>query len=187
MNSSRILGLTISVVLLGSVFTLPLFSQTPAATFRELQADTTLEQYDTVEITETNGTTYKAKLKEISDRILTVTSQGTARTLTETQILEIRHGRRDSLWNGSLIGLAAGAGAGAIAVTATCQNDSECSGIAALVFVPTFAAGGAAVGVVIDSLIRRQETVFSRSKSTQMHIAPIAGKKLAGVHVSLRF
>jgi len=187
MNSGKSLALTISVIVLGSVFTLPLYSQTAASTFRELQANPTLEQHDTVEITETNGTTYKARLTSISDRTLTVTSQGAPRTLTETQVLQIRHGRRDSLWNGSLIGLAAGAGAGVVAVASTCPNDPECSAIATVVFVPTFAAGGAAVGALIDTLIRKQETVFSRSNATQMHIAPIVGKKVAGVHVSFRF
>ncbi|HET9941898.1 MAG TPA: hypothetical protein VFR05_01070, partial [Terriglobia bacterium] len=68
-----------------------------------------------MEITEANGTKYKAKLTAITDQTLTVTSQGTPRTLTETQLLEIRHARRDSLWNGSLIGLAAGLGAGLFA------------------------------------------------------------------------
>jgi hypothetical protein len=187
MNSGRILGLTLSVILLGSVFSLPLYSQTPAATFRELQANPTLEQHETLEITEVNGITYKAKLTGISDQTITVMSQGTPRTLTETQVLEIRHRRRDSLWNGALLGLGAGLGAGIVAVTSTCPNDPECSAIATALFVPTFAAGGAGIGALIDSLTRKHETVFSRSNSTKMYIAPIVGKKVAGVHVSLRF
>jgi hypothetical protein len=103
------------------------------------------------------------------------------------QVLEIRHGRRDSLWNGSLIGLAAGLGAGVVAAQSNCSNDPECSTYANLILVPTFAAGGAAVGAIIDTVIRKQETAFSRSNSTTMRIAPIVGKKVAGVHVSLRF
>jgi hypothetical protein len=187
MNSGRILGLTLSVILLGSVFTLPLYSQAPSATFRDLQANPTLEQHETLEITEASGMRYKAKLTAISDRTITVIGQGTPRTLTETQVLEIRHARRDSLWNGALIGVAAGLGAGVVAVTSTCSNDPECSAIATAVFIPTFAAGGAGIGTLIDSLARKHETIFSRSNSTKMDIAPIVGKKVAGVHVSLRF
>ena len=187
MKSGKALRLSFSVIVLGSMFNLPVYSQAPAATFRELQANPTLEQNETVEITEANGTTYKAKLTAISDQTLTVTSKGTPRTLTETQVLEIRHARRDSLWNGALIGLAAGLGGGLVAVGSTCTNDSECAAIATAVFVPTFAAGGAGIGALIDSLTRKHETVFSRSTSTHMYIAPIVGRKTAGVHVSLRF
>jgi hypothetical protein len=187
MNSRRIFGLTISVILLGSVFTLPLYSQTPASTFRDLQANPDLYQHDTVEITETDGTKYKAKLTAITDQTLTVTSQGTPRTLTETQLLEIRHPRRDSLWNGSLIGLAAGVGAGVFAVQGSCPNDLECSSALNVILIPTFAAGGAAVGAIMDTLTRKHVTVFSRSSSTAVRIAPIVGKKVAGVHLSLKF
>jgi hypothetical protein len=187
MNLGKIFGLTISVILLGSGFTTPSYSQTPAATFRDLQANLSLTRNETLEITEANGTKYKAKLTAISGQTMTVTSQGSPRTLTETEVLEIRHARRDSLWNGTLIGLAAGAGAGLVAVTTACSNDSECTAIAAAIFVPTFAAGGAGIGALFDAGTRKHETVFSRSTSTKLHIAPIVGKKVAGVRVSLRF
>jgi hypothetical protein len=187
MKSRKILGLTLSVVLLGGVFSAPLYSQTPAATFRDLQANPRLKQNETLEVTEANGTKYTAKLTAISDQAITVTSQGKPRTLDETQVLEIRHARRDSLWNGTLIGLAAGLGAGVLVVAKSCGNDSECSAISNAIFIPTFAAGGAGIGAIFDAGTRKHETVFSRSKSTKMHIAPIVAKKVAGVRVSLQF
>jgi hypothetical protein len=188
MDSQRILKLTISLMLLGSAFSLPLYSQTPATTIGELYSNRVLEERETLEITEENGMKYRAKVTAITERTITVVNRGTARTLTDTQLREIRHGRRDSSLNGTLIGLGTGFGAGLLAVSLTCgSNGSECSRIANTVFLPTFAAGGAAIGALIDSLTRKQETIFSRSNSRQTHIAPIVGKKMAGVQVSLRF
>jgi hypothetical protein len=62
-------------------------------------------------------------------------------------------GRRDSVWNGTLIGAAAGAAGGAVWGRQTCGgNDSECFAIAGPVGILGGIGIGAAVGAIADAL-----------------------------------
>ena len=61
--------------------------------------------------------------------------------------------RRDSVWNGLLIGAGIGAGGGAVWGRQSCgANDSECFAIAGPVGIITGAGIGAAVGAIADAL-----------------------------------
>jgi hypothetical protein len=62
-------------------------------------------------------------------------------------------GRRDSVWNGTLIGAGIGAAGGAVWGRQTCgANDSECFAIAGPVGIAVGAGIGAAVGAIADAL-----------------------------------
>jgi hypothetical protein len=62
-------------------------------------------------------------------------------------------GRGDSIWNGTLIGTAAGAAGGAVWGRQTCgSNDRECFAIAGPVGIVGGAAIGAAIGAIADAL-----------------------------------
>jgi hypothetical protein len=61
--------------------------------------------------------------------------------------------RRDSVWNGALIGAGIGGGAGAIWGLGVCgSNDTECFAIAGPVGIIGGAAIGAAAGAIADAL-----------------------------------
>jgi hypothetical protein len=168
-----------------------LSAQTPASTFEELLTKQTLKNKESIEVTEASGLKYKAKVVSISDRTISISANGVQRNLIESEVREIRHTRHDGLGNGIGIGVLAGLGAAAIGVATTCgSGDSECQAIAAAVFFPTFAGIGAGAGALTDWAIRKHETVFSQSTSATnrgLRIAPLVGKKTAGVKVSFGF
>jgi hypothetical protein len=86
--------------------------------------------------------------------------KGTSQDISAATITSIRKRREDSNLNGTLIGLAAGVGAGLVAMSANCSpHDPECSTIAGSIFIPTFAAGGAGVGALIDDLIHKYDPI----------------------------
>ena len=67
----------------------------------------------------------------------------------------VRSGRKDSVWDGALIGAAAGAGGGYLWARNICgANDAECFAIAGPVGVLSGAGIGAAVGAIVDALHR---------------------------------
>src|SRR5688500_18686578 len=87
----------------------------------------------------------------------------------------------DSLWNGALIGAGAGV-ASHLLVCRTmepwqvCRND----------FGPmlTFGALGAGIGMGIDALIRK--TVYQSARgATQIHAAPLVGRRAKGLRLSV--
>jgi hypothetical protein len=112
--------------------------------------------------------------------------------LSEMDVLRIRRTVPDGVGNGIGFGLLAGVGAGLVGVAATCpRNDSECTAYASAVLIPTFSGIGIGVGVLVDALIHKRETVFERSANTAkrgLFVAPLVGRnKTAGVSVSYRF
>jgi len=57
-------------------------------------------------------------------------------------------------------------------------------------FFPTFTAAGAGLGALFDSFTHKHETVYANSAASAsrvLRIAPIVGKKTAGVNVSFKF
>ena len=60
--------------------------------------------------------------------------------------------RRDSVWNGTLIGAGIGAGSGYIWARSQCPHDTECFAIAGTVGIIGGAGIGAAVGAIADAL-----------------------------------
>jgi hypothetical protein len=78
-----------------------------------------------------------------------------AKPLTTNSVLARQDtpARRDSVWDGALIGAGVGAGSGYLWAYAQCgTNDSECFMIAGTVGIIGGAAIGAAAGAIIDAL-----------------------------------
>jgi hypothetical protein len=191
MKVNRMLGRTIWSLLALIGLAAPLRAQIPAASFEELRTSLKLKEGEKIEVTEDNGTKYKARFNALSGDTLVITANGAPRDLTESQVREIRHRRPDKWWNGMLIGMGAGIGAGIVGVATTCSpNDSECEAIATAVLVPAFAGIGMGAGAAIDFAIKKHETVFARSgvaAKGSVRISPILNKKTAGVSVALQF
>ena len=190
MECTRLFRRTLSVGGLIGLAT-SIWAQTPVSTFKELQASMQLKDNESIEITEQNGTKYKAKLAGISEQAIAIMAKGTRRELSESQVSAIRHRRPDKWWNGMLIGLGAGLAAAVVGVTTECgSNDSECQAITAAVFIPTFAGIGMGAGAAIDFVIRKHETVYARSgpgTNRGMRISPILNNGNTGVSVTFGF
>jgi outer membrane lipoprotein SlyB len=92
-----------------------------------------------------------------------ITIADTTRTPDSTPVRRIERRRRDSVWNGVLIGAGAGALAGfALGKSldsSACPRASEC-GQGAMVGTVGGAFWGAIGGWITDALIRKRETVY---------------------------
>lgn len=90
--------------------------------------------------------------------------------------------RRDSLWNGALIGAAAGVGSVVVLDKIFCDvPDGQCDTPWAAYL--TLGGIGAAAGAGIDFLIGRK----SNDARTTIRLAPVVGRASKGVRASIRF
>src|SRR5688572_8828044 len=87
--------------------------------------------------------------------------------------------RNDSLWNGAVVGAAAGAVLGATVVAGRISDCSECSGFnVPLTFAVIGAGAGVAIGVGIDALLHADPRVGRpRDRSRRVNVSPVVGKR----------
>jgi hypothetical protein len=103
--------------------------------------------------------------------------------IAEVQRVRIRES--DPLWNGALIGAGAAVASGLLLCRATepwenCRDD-----IGPMLRIGALGAG---IGIGIDALIRRRETVYEAAPgSTRIEASPLLGRRMAGVQLSLGF
>lgn len=165
-------------------------AQTDSVAFADVRG--LLERGDTVVITDSGGRKTKGALDEITDQAIAVVlhdNLGAERRVFAAPTVAAIN-RTDSLWNGLLIGAAAGFAATEIFVRRECGprgSDDECSAIASLVGWLTMVPGGAAAGALIDRAIGNQVVYRAPGGRTALSIAPMVGRRGGGVSVSLRF
>ncbi len=143
---------------------------------------------DQVRVTDDSGNTITGKVEQISSASLMLKGSSTA--LSAKSIQQIQKGLKDPWWNGFLIGGGIGTAIGLLVAKSQCQNDSECSAIASVIFIPAGAAMGMATGAIIDRSMIKYDTVFtSRSLSSQsrFQIAPIISQNQKGLSLSIVF
>ncbi len=159
-------------------------AQSPAS-FEALRAAGVLSPGDTVYVTDASGRRSKGPLERLQADSLLVLVDGRPRTYTPADVRRIQRG--DSLVNGMLIGLAAGAAAGLITTTSICgTNDDECAVIVNLAVGLPVAAGGLGVGALVDSLIHK--TIYRAGAGAgRVGVTPIIGPKRQGVLVAFAF
>ncbi len=168
------------------------FAQTPEtpSPFESLRSNLKLRKGERLEITDVSGRKLSARLESISGSVLTARQGKSMLQFTAADIAQIRHRKPERWWDGMLIGAGVGAATGFVSGLTMCRNDSECAFYVTAVLVPTLAGGGAGVGAIVDSLIHKNETLYSRDSGSVLHrlnVAPLAGKSTAGVRVSLSF
>jgi hypothetical protein len=160
-----------------------------ARSFEQLEVLVTPE--DKVSITDFSGRTLKGKIVSLASSSLRLNIEGAApRDLATDEVLEITSRRADFLANGARIGAVAGMSFGVLAAVVLCSGGefSPCAGPAAASFA-VYLALGTGVGVGIDALIEREQTVYRAppKSSARIRVHPIVGNRSRGVRVSLSF
>jgi hypothetical protein len=175
-------------------------AQLIATSFEELP--TALQQGERIQVITTSGDTLKGDVLDVSSsalelRIRTPGPEGRAPAAAQQRVLEndvreIRREHRDSIWNGTLIGLAAVAFPGALTIAN--GLDSAHGGYA--VDAGLVAAGivmlgiGAGIGAAVDASIHRRTTVYFRlpvPRSSRVSVAPLLARRAGGVRASFQF
>ena len=148
-------GRTGSAILLLAALTLDaresVRAQGPATSFDQLSV--LVDRGDKVRVTPSSGKPFSGRIMGLSASELTLRVGDQLRVLKEPDVSTIRHRRQDSLRNGALWGLGAGATAGMVAC-GRCHIGPGL-GVAAL-----YGGLGAGIGVGIDALIEGNVTVF---------------------------
>ena len=147
-----------------------------------------------VRITDDQGREWNGRIDTLTPDNLTVVTHDRQRTeLPYGTILRIDR-PHDSLANGALIGLASGAAFGLAWVIGE-EHDCEpgylfCSDPTAGAYIAAplvFGGLGAAIGVGIDALIRKDPTLYQRTGGARVRLAPSVGPGLRAVVVSVRW
>jgi hypothetical protein len=148
-----------------------------------------------VRITDDQGREWHGRIDALTPDNLTVVTHDRQRTdLAYGTILRIDR-PHDSLANGALIGLVSGAalGLGLVIAEEDCEPDMGVFGCdeptaPSYVAAPLVAGGlGAAIGVGIDALIKKDANLFLRTGGARVRLAPAVGPGLRAVMVSVRW
>ena len=113
-----------------------------------------------------------------------VLAAGSYTSLGHTQASGLRSGRRDSLLNGAVIGLAAGAAFGIAYVHVVRDSDLDAGDYASSALI--FGGLGAAAGLGIDALLDRDSSVVVRSPR-RVALRSRVSRKTAGIRVIVRW
>jgi hypothetical protein len=161
-----------------AVLLLPLTAsaQTVVTTFAELPA--VLQAGDTVDVTDAKGHTLRGRVEELSPSSLEISARKRASggtdpfvsigRFSETDVRQIRLQHRDSLLNGTLIGLAIGLGIGALpAAQIFCGNGSyelfSATARSCAAFLGFVGGIGAGIGVTVDAARVERRMVYYKA------------------------
>lgn len=164
------------------------WAQTEGADIR-----TRVKEGQKVSITDTQGQEFNGKIGSMTPEGLSILGGRSRADIPYSQIVRIDR-PHDGLANGALIGFGIGAGFGFLALAAedarACDpgvwfdcSDPNAGGYAAV----TLIAGGlgAALGVGIDALIRRDRGIYRRGAGTRMTLAPALTRGVRGAVVGV--
>jgi len=185
MRSDSLLCCLAALLLCGSTA----WAQEPVRSLSDLPAR--IQAGERIEVTDREGKVVRGRFESVAASSLRITvARGRTQDIAGTSIKQIGKERPDSDWNGILLGLGAGLGMGALATQSTCPNDPECAAIAGVIFIPTFAAGGAAIGALIDHSIKKYDPIYlqqATSDRPRLRLSPLVSKRTKGVLLSLSF
>jgi hypothetical protein len=176
-------------------------AQVVATSFEELKA--VVKPGDTIDVTDASGKKIKGRLGELSASSLELLVRKTGpdgrdtfvpqARLSERDVQQIRLERRDSLWNGALIGFAPGAaiGMGILFGGAGCDCYTIASRAPIAFGTMLFAGGiGAVIGVAIDASMIERTTVYFRTparRSVSLQISPRFSTSSTGIQMRVGF
>src|SRR5262245_27493090 len=163
-------------------------SAPPAQSFEELKSR--VHRGSTVFVTDSAGHEVSGKVSGLSDTSLSLLVHGKPLAFSQTDVGLIKVRQSDSLWNGFLIGAAAGV---VPAVYWRFADPNECGGSICADDLLTGVIPAAAIGLAIDAAIRRNVIVFripsTLESSTTMAftVAPIVATRRKGVELTMSF
>jgi hypothetical protein len=157
-------------------------AQPPAAVSAAVEA--ALIPGTTVWITDFDGMESKARILSLADDVVTITAGDRTRSLRTRDVARVKVRRSDSLLNGALIGAGAAVASGLLLCRLTepwenCRDDIG----------PMFRIGvvGTGIGIGIDALIRGRKTIYEAPGAPTLHVAPLIGRRAAGMQLSFTF
>ena len=169
----------VALVIALSALSAKAVSAQPAA-----ELETTLTPGMVVWITDSAGREEKTRIVSVSGDTVTASDGGAIRRLRTEDIKRVRVRRSDSVLNGALIGAGA-AVASALLLCRMMEPWDICLDAGPILRI---GAVGAGIGIGIDALVRGRRTLYEAPQGlTRLHVAPIVGRRAAGVQVSISF
>jgi hypothetical protein len=133
-----------------------------ARSFEELQA--LVKTGDTVFVTDTSGVETRGRIAALTSGSLTLSRSGARREFVESDVRRIERWRHDSVRNGLLMGLGAGAGVGFLAGrgadSPSCPRSGVECGQGAIIGTAGGAFWGGVGGWIADRLIHKREIIY---------------------------
>lgn len=182
------------VVLVGWVLATaaPASAQEPAASFDALAGRVHIGQV--IWVTDATGREARGRLEQLSRDGLVVKTNG-SETFAAADVRRVRARDRDSLKNGTLIGLGIGGGMGAAWCIGALADDSGDidAGVECAEGLTVFPGLGALIGLAVDAAIPGKMRVIYQASSSdgapgaRLLVAPLVSSRVKGVAVSFRF
>jgi hypothetical protein len=169
------------------LFAAPCVFAQEASSFEQLQM--LVGPDDAVVVTDFSGNQTRGRIAALSPSALRLIVNGTARDIPQSEVLEIRQRRSDSLANGAKYGAIAGGTFGVLGAILVCAQEADCGQWVPGVLV-VYTALGTGIGVGIDALIIRQRTIFrapARTSFSRVRVAPILTAERKGLSFSISF
>ena len=168
--------------LIAAVALCPTTIQAQGETFTGLQK--ALRHGEAVYLTDDTGHTTKGRVSDVTSSSLTMQVGNDTRVFTLERTRRIERG--DSLANGIMLGVAAGAAAGYGWVSAECGPpgfDPECAANVGIVLIPITVGIGAGVGAFVDGVIRK--TLYLSPPGSRVALVPVVSTDQRGMLVSV--
>ena len=154
-------------------------AQEPATSLDQLRV--LVKPGDTVTVTDETGRETKGKIASLTPASLELAVDGGLRSFAENDVRVVRQRRQDSLRNGALWGLGAGAAFGAIGFV-----EGPEVGVASTAL---YAGIGVGIGVGIDAALKSTQTILFNPARTQagLTLRPVMSDRRVGMSASLSF
>ena len=167
-------------------------AQEPVASFDELAGR--IQAGQRIWVTDTAGREVRGTLDRLSANELVLKANG-LETYAASDVRRVRTRDRDSLKNGTLIGLGIGGGLGtAWCIAAIADNSGDVdAGVECAEGFTVFPGLGALIGLAVDAVIPGKMRVIyhaspsQEAPSTHLMVAPLVSSRVKGLTVSLVF
>ena len=184
MTSAAALGFALTVISAA-----PARAQEAQAVDSFTQLQVIVKLGDTITITDSTGRKTQGSILALSSSTLVLLTEGRRRELPEHEVAAISQRGPDSLKNGALWGLGAGAASGfvlsGLASAAASIWDGPDAGVSAghvLTGTVLIAGIGTGIGMAVDALIKTDRLIYSRSSaSVTVGIAPFIASGRKGI------
>jgi hypothetical protein len=148
---------------------------------------------DAVSVTGVDGRKASGKLTNLSPASMTILRDGGPLEFQSASVRTVSIREHDSMFNGAVIGLAAGVAFGAIALGTSCHDDyyySDCGGLV-VVGALLYGAMGTGIGVGIDAITPGRTVVAYQRPAgnapARVSVAPLLSHSRQGVVLRVAF